>query len=650
MATPPQKKGKGAVSPKKSKGKQPPPNVIQLLSVILHAIGGSALCYFLYPIQDFASGKAAGTPGFLLFISALLAGFGALPLFRKSVHTIALVSLPVLLLQITSNILLTYKWAESSELLIFLARGLTIPTGILWYFILKYKSEDIAAPDTTGEYKLSTVYKGLLPKIAGAVILVVCAFLFFYRLGYYDIWEDENLVINAAKGFYENGFAYFKEGYDRAWLHTLIVSGSFHLFGISEWAGRFPSAVFGLAFVLICFYVFARWFGLAWLAILIPLICLMNDRFLILFRYMRMYALLIPLFLAGVYLMYRAVLAFQQRGDADRSSPQRTKWLYVAVALVMVPLMAHVHKLSMILLPVAGFFILYQVLLHPSRRQMQLLWIALGGGVLLLFFTFVVQLDAMRMFRQVANRIFSTHQFEPDYFGFVFENGLPLNSTLMFLLAGLGLLESKVSRHLKSLLILNYLFIIVALISMVYLIGNEGRDYRYIAHIVPFVVCTLLLVVYYCGQAVWKGSYPWSMIFVLGVSSLFLVKDYKLVYERHPWAPFYSLAYATLKSQYKPGDAIFAQNIKTYYLDPVALAGTHYHKISKKSDYLLDQFLADIQAEGHGWVIWELHKAHHWQRDILEYIYDHFKPIHNSYLDDLGVELFYFDETMITPQ
>ncbi len=618
-------------------------------ATILYALAGGLAAHYFTPVLSFSPELNAGALSAISILSGLLAFFCSTNLFRGYSLKIAMWTLPLIFLQLASNILLTYEWVEPSYVLLFCANTLTVPIAIIWYFILKYHSSMDTPVPSTGLYSFGNVFEGIIPKLVAIGILLVTGILVFYRLGYYDIWEDENLVINAAKGFYENGFAYFKEGYDRAWLHTVIVAGSFHLFGISEWAGRFPSAVFGLAFVLICFYVFARWFGLAWLAILIPLICLMNDRFLILFRYMRMYALLIPLFLAGVYLMYRAVMAFQQRGDAYPSSLQKTKWLYVAAALVMVPLMAHVHKLSAIILPVAGFFIVYQVLLHPSRRQMQLLWIALGGGVLLLFFTFVFQLDALRMFRQVANRIFSTHQYEPDYFGFVFENGLPLNSTFMFLLAGLGLLESKVSRHLKSLLILNYLFIIIALISMVYLIGNDGRDYRYIAHIVPFVVCTLLLVVYYCGQTVWKGSYPWSMISVLGVSSLLLVKDYKLVYERHPWAPFYSLAYTTLKSQYKPGDAIFAQNIKTYYLDPVALAGSHYHKISKKSDYTIDQFKTDIQKEGRGWVVWELHKAHHWQRDILEYIYDHFKPIHNSYLDDLGVELFYFDETMITP-
>jgi hypothetical protein len=209
------------------------------------------------------------------------------------------------------------------------------------------------------------------------------------------------------------------------------------------------------------------------------------------------------------------------------------------------------------------------------------------------------------------------------------------------------LLGAKVLRPLKSLLILNYLFITIAVVAMVYLIGSEGRDYRYTAHIVPFVVCTLLIAVYYYSKAVWKGSYPWTMIAVFLLSTVQFLDGYKQVYIRHPWAPRYSAVYETLQSQYKPGDALFATNIKTYYLDPVALAGSHYHKVHKKKGYTLDQLKADTKAEGHGWFLWELHKTHQIREEVIQYIYKYFRPVHNSNLDDLGVELFYFDETMI---
>jgi hypothetical protein len=502
----------------------------------------------------------------------------------------------------------------------------------VWYFILKYKAEDIGAPDASGEYKLSNVYQGLLPKITGGVILAVCAFLFFYRLGYYDIWEDENLVINAAKGIYDQGFSYLKDGYDRAWLHTAMITGVFKVMGISEFAGRLPSAIFGVVFVLACFYVFARWYGMTALALLIPITCLMNDRFLILFRYMRMYAVLIPLFLIGAYLIHRVIKSFQVTSDGS---------------LLFLPLLAHIHKLSMILLPAFGLFILIQALIQRTKSQLRLLYIVSAAVVVMLILTFPLQFEPLRMFRQVANRIFSPPTPMPAYFEYMLGNAFPMNSTLMVLIAGLGLIASRISYPIRALLIFNYLLISIALVSMVYLITAEGRDYRYIAHLVPFVVCTVLLSMTYIGKAIRKETYPWVMILVFVISSLDLMQDYGRVYVKHPWAPRYSEVYKTLTDHFKPGDALFAQNVKTYYLDPVALAGDHYYKISKRSDYSREQFVKDVREAGHGWVMWELHKSHHWSEDILKYIYTHFKPYHNQNLDDLGVALFYFDETMI---
>jgi len=642
------KTGRG-ISVQKSKVHSPKGiQSVSVLTIALHGLLGGLAYFFLHPILAF---KPASSESLVLLMTALSAGlaaFGATGLFKQHIDRIILATTPLIILHLLANIMLTYGWLETTGVSVFLANSLTIPLAIPVYFILKYKS---VAPDleiSPEVYTLSKVFAGIGAKVAALLILLISAFLIFYRLGYYDIWEDENLVINAAVGVYDQGFSYLKEGYDRAWVHTMMCAGVFEVFGVSEFTGRLPSAIFGIAFVLICFYVFARWYGMAWLALFIPLVCLMNDRFLILFRYMRMYALLIPLFLGCVYLISRAISRVQQGSEGGlEQRMKRPDWVYVVFALLSLPLLAHVHKLSMIVLPAFGLLLLYQVLLHHTKTQVRMVWAMLAGTMVIVFLTFVIQLDALRMFRQVAGRIFSPHMPMTAYFEYMFENGLPRNSTFMFLVSGLGLLGSKVTRQLKTLLVLNYLFISIAVVAMVYLIGSEGRDYRYIAHIVPFVVCTLLMAVHYYSKAIWKGSYPWTMITVFLLSTLQFAQGYASVYVRHPRAPRYSTVYATLEEQYKPGDALLATNIKTYYLDPVALAGAQYHKVPKKKGYTLEQLKADARLEGHGWFLWELHKTHQLREEVVQYIYKNFKPVHNSRLDDLGVELFYFDETMI---
>ena len=584
----------------------------------------------------------------MTFLSGSVALFGSTRIFKKHVGRWSQIGVGLVLLVTLVNLALSNGWIEKQEVYLYLASTLSIPVGILWLFVLMYMSTDDQENMTQDRFALTSVYSSGLVRIAGVIVLLISAFLIFYRLGYFDIWEDENLVINAAVGVTEQGWSYFDEGYSRARLHTIIIAGLIELFGDSEFIGRLPSAVFGVGFVLLAFFVFARWYGLAWLAILLPLICLMNDRFLLLFRYMRMYALLIPLFLAGTYLIYQTIEMFQQRNVAGSERPAHfKKWGMVALSVVFILLLAHIHKLSMIVLPVFGLFIVYKALIERNKTQLRVLWVVSGGVAILLMLTFVFELDALKMFRQVAKRMTTPHAAKLAYFEYVLDNALPQNVTLMALLAGVGLFFAGVSRRIKSLLVLNYLFIVIALVAMVYLIGDRGRDYRYIAHLVPFVVCSNLLVVYYSSRVFSRKIYPWSFAVVLLISAFHLGQQYERIYIRHPWAPRYSQVYQTLVSNFTPGDALIVQNVKTYYLDPEKLAGDHLIKIPKRETYTLDQFKEVIRREKQGWVMWELHKSHYMPIEIRKYIYKRFKPYHNGNIDDLGVELFYFDETMI---
>jgi hypothetical protein len=105
--------------------------------------------------------------------------------------------------------------------------------------------------------------------------------------------------------------------------------------------------------------------------------------------------------------------------------------------------------------------------------------------------------------------------------------------------------------------------------------------------------------------------------------------------------------YKTLKDKYKPGDSLFANNVKTYYLDPVKLAGNLYHNVPKRKEYTLEQFKHDIRIAQRGWVMWETHKVYHWRDEVIIYIYENFKEYHGRQMDDLGLELWYFDESRI---
>lgn len=622
--------------------------ILQWGKSILYGVVGAALFYIFNHILLFSPPADQGYVITYSIISGVLAFVCSTKLFQHHVDKITYAGLALILVQVLVTIALTYSWIAANDFWDFLSGTIAIPLGIVWYFILKNKVESDAV-NTEFVFPFKPLFQDTSLRIISIAVFLICGVLIFYRLGFYDIWEDENMVINAAIGIQQHGFNYLAEGYDRVWVHSFLIAWVFDLFGVSEFTGRLPSAVFGLIFVVTCYYVFTRWYGKGLIAVMIPIVCLMNDRFLILFRYMRMYALLIPIFLLGVYIIYRTItiknkeVFFRGKKIAFIS----TKFLYILSSIVMLLLLAHLQKLSMIILPVFFIFISMLVWYLRTKELKYFLLFAIGGGIILAFLSFGLELNSLRMFRQVTGAILTKHGVYGEYYRYILDNGLPVNSTMMTLIGGLGLLRSRVSIGVKSILGISYLLISIALICMVYLIASEGHDYRYIAHIVPFVVGIVLFVWYKSGQLVSKKTASLWLFFVFVVAFLSFKEDYKRVYVKHPWAPSYSIVYKTLKDKYRHGDALFAQNVKTYYLDPVQLAGNLYHKVPGRKEYTLEQFKQDINLAQRGWVMWDKHKVYHWRDDVITYIYQNFKPYHGGPIDDLGVELWYFDEKIL---
>ncbi len=622
--------------------------IIQWSKSILYGFLGAALFYIFNHVLLFSPPAQQGYVITFSIVSGVLAFICSTRLFQQHVDKITYAGLGLILAQVLVTIALTYTWISANGFWLLVSGTMAIPLGIVWYFILKHKvvSEPV---NTDFVFPIKPLFQDTYLRIISIVVFLICGVLIFYRLGFYDIWEDENSVINAAIGMQQHGMAYLQDGYERVWIHSLLISWVFDLFGVSEFTGRLPSALFGLIFVLICYYAYSRWYGKGLIAVMIPIVCLMNDRFLILFRYMRMYALLIPIFLLGVYIIYRTITIKNKevffRGHKIRFL--NTKILYIAASVVMLLLLAHLQKLSMIILPVFFIFISVLVWYLRTKELIYFLILAIGTGIVLAFLSFGLELNSLRMFRQVASAMLTKHSVYGEYYRYILDNGLPVNSTMMTLIGGMGLLRARVSRPIKSILVISYLLIGISLLFMVYLIASEGLDYRYIAHIVPFVVGILLFVWYQSGKLVSAKTASLWLFFILIVSFLSFKEDYKRVYVKHPWAPSYSIVYKTLKDKYRRGDALFAQNVKTYYLDPVQLAGNLYHKVPGRKEYTLEQFKQDITFAQRGWVMWDKHKVYHWREDVITYIYHNFKPYHGGPIDDLGVELWYFDEKVL---
>jgi len=91
----------------------------------------------------------------------------------------------------------------------------------------------------------------------GLVLIAVTAVLFLPRLGATRLWDDdETYFAQVAREMYERGdliVPWFNQAlfsHKPPFMYWMMI-GAYHLFGVTEFAARLPSALFGIANVLL---------------------------------------------------------------------------------------------------------------------------------------------------------------------------------------------------------------------------------------------------------------------------------------------------------------------------------------------------------------------------------------------------------------
>src|SRR3989338_4574098 len=81
--------------------------------------------------------------------------------------------------------------------------------------------------------------------------------LCLHRLGAGSFWIDELFYVNGAISILEQGAPVLEGGrvYTRALPYTYVVAVAFKLFGVSEFAARIPSVMFGMLTIIGIFFV-----------------------------------------------------------------------------------------------------------------------------------------------------------------------------------------------------------------------------------------------------------------------------------------------------------------------------------------------------------------------------------------------------------
>jgi 4-amino-4-deoxy-L-arabinose transferase-like glycosyltransferase len=188
---------------------------------------------------------------------------------------------------------------------------------------------------------------------------------------------DEYLHVLPAREVLKGNDVRLPSGhlYERARLYTLIVAGSFEVFGPSEASARLPSVVFGMMGILATFLLGRHWFGV-WEGLAAAALVACCRDLVWASRLCRMYTLF--------HLLYLGVLFTYFKASESREGPMRRRFLYLAAFAGLGTASCSMHFLTLDFLP--ALFVYWTGLLFIRFRSRYSLYVSaslivLGGAI-----------------------------------------------------------------------------------------------------------------------------------------------------------------------------------------------------------------------------------------------------------------------------
>ncbi len=223
---------------------------------------------------------------------------------------------------------------------------------------------------------MSKLFNPGIAKIPYIIILLMAAgfALRIIDLGVLSLWLDEAISANAATSLLENGIPVLPSGfvYTRAILNTFFIALSFEIFGVSEFAARLPSVLFGTLTILLVYLSGSKW-GNRRVGIIAALLVAFSVWEIAWSRQARMYQQLQFFYILSLYLFYE----FTRNKDL--------KNLALLICSFLATVMSHELGYGLILVFLV-FFVISALKEQGSIKKLErriITLIALGFGILL---------------------------------------------------------------------------------------------------------------------------------------------------------------------------------------------------------------------------------------------------------------------------
>jgi len=470
------------------------------------------------------------------------------------------------------------------------------------------------------------------------ILLLYGAYLRFFQISKTSYWIDESYTINAAQAILHKGIPLLDSGslYGGYYLPNYLTAMSMYILGPTPLATRLPAALFGLASIIMVYFLAKNVFNrpVGWIASLLTTFSYWEIAWS---RQARMYMALQFFFLASLLCFFKLLNKF--------SWPRLIATILLTLAAILC------QPLAVTLLPIYFLALIAQIFFQSQKHQTTfwtylknkyqallsdawqkiIFWLIILSGLLIIFY-FSGQ-TGLNIFRQ---QHFAT---AGQYLKFFWTTYL-----LTVVLAGGGFLVFALSK--QRLILLSYIIIAWATPFLTISLSSDVFNGRYLFFLLPLLFILNAVAIYIIVKKITRRP---KIQFLIGGALILLIISLSPEYVIKPHdfyqlenitpQPDFKTAYNVIKkagfnqddiiiSPYTPLDKIYLG--QTDYALPIALTGKPSELNALKesgfdsyngSPLIIDAGqLENIATHRHGFLIIDDMAATRLDKDILDFI------------------------------
>ncbi|MCD4792914.1 MAG: hypothetical protein K8R54_06765 [Bacteroidales bacterium] len=495
--------------------------------------------------------------------------------------------------------------------------------------------------------------KEILTTVVLFVIIGISISTLFYRLNYFDLYSDEAQVTEGAAGYYYTGefkqWDFVKDKlkndnvYKRGFPHLFLTAQSYKIFGVTPWAGRFVSAFFGLILIIFGYFISYYFTRNKIASLLIILSFTFYFEYLLLLRWTRMYAVLIPSYLILFYTGFKFLTEKSKLKIIQNNTLLKQylnfNYLMLIPFIFLLIFCYYLHLNSLFILPTLFFFSILAFLVFKEKKYLSIIFL---GTVI-----FIIALLLPQFSRFITRFSFFEKENSDIYSQFLFGFPYNVNVNIIILIIGAAALFLSKNKALQKNMLFLYISAVFSFIFFAYII-KYTVSFRYISFITPAVIIlilgTLFLIISTLYNKIIQSVLIISVIISVAIHFNSRFDDLYVNNFASPAKP--SIAFKTITDNYKKGEIIYRHWSPLIYLDKIDTSA-QVMLIGGRKGKPFHEIFDTLQNNPGGWLTWHTHNSMKVDSLVRNYADIYFKKFHGHGVDKTGVELFYYNRDML---